>query len=100
MIIVVIVLNSLITVFNLYLAIKLWQFCKLLGLITTTISSCENYLHAVLLITPQLLQKNQNNIYLFRQQYSLLTLQLQKIKQIIVLLNWCYRAWRRYMVIT
>ncbi len=99
MIIVVIVLNSLITVFNLYLAIKLWQFCKLLGLITSAISSCENYLHAVLLITPQLLQKNQNNIYLFRQQYSLLTLQLQKIKQIIVLLNWCYRAWRRYMVI-
>lgn len=99
MIIIVIVLNLLITLFNVYLAIKIWQFCKLLGLITTTIINCENYLQAVLSIAPRLLQYQQSNIYLFRQQYLLLAVQLQKVKQITVLVNWCYRFWRRYTAI-
>ena len=98
MIIIVITLNLIITIFNLYLAIKLWQLRKLLALITSAFITCENYLYYVLLVTPQVLQKEQTNIYHFRQHYQLWQLQLQKIKQIIILLNWLYRLWRRSSV--
>jgi hypothetical protein len=98
MIITVITLNLIITIFNLYLVVKLWQLRKLLALITKALINCENYLYYVLLITPQILQKEQNNIYHWRQSYQLWQLQLQKIKQIVTLLNWLYRVWRRYTV--
>ena len=98
MIIIVITLNLIITIFNLYLVVKLWQLRKLLALITKALINCENYLYYVLLITPQIIQKEQNNIYHWRQSYRLWQLQLQKIKQIITLLNWLYRIWRRYTV--
>lgn len=98
MIIIVITLNLIITIFNLYLVVKLWQLRKLLALITKALINCENYLYYVLLITPKVLQKEQNNIYHWRQNYQLWQLQLQKIKQIITLLNLLYRIWRRYTV--
>ena len=98
MIVIVITLNLTIAIFNLYLVVKLWQLRKLLILITKAIINCENYLYYVLLITPQILQKEQANIYHWRQNYQLWQLQLQKIKQIITLLNWLYRIWRRYTV--
>ncbi|VEP13924.1 conserved hypothetical protein [Hyella patelloides LEGE 07179] len=98
MIIIVIILNLIITIFNLYLAIKIWQLRKLFRLITSALINCENYLYYVLLIAPQILQQRQTNIYHFRQRYQLWQLQLQKIRQIIVLLNWLYRIWRRYRV--
>lgn len=98
MIVIVITLNLIITIFNFYLAVKLWQLRKLLALITSALINCENYLYYVFLITPQILQKEQTNIYHFRQRYQLWQLQLQKIKQMIVLLNWLYRIWRRYRI--
>jgi ABC-type glucose/galactose transport system permease subunit len=98
MIVIVIILNLIITIFNLYLAIKLWQLRKLLTLITSALIKCENYLYYVFLVTPPILQKEQTNIYHFRQRYQLWQLQLKKIKQIIVLLNWFYRLWCRYRV--
>lgn len=98
MIVIVITLNLIITIFNLYLVVKIWQLRKLLTLITKAIINCENYLYYVLLLTPQILQKEQTNIYHFRRNYQLWQLQLQKIKQIVTLLNWLYRIWRRYVV--
>lgn len=98
MIVIVISLNLIIAIFNLYLVVKLWQLRKLLALITKALINCENYLYYVLLITPQILLKEQNNIYHWRQNYQLWQLQLQKIKQIITILNWLYRVWRRYTV--
>ena len=95
MIIVVITINLIITIFNFYLAIKLWQLRGLVALITSALVSCENYLYSVLLITPKILQQEQTNIYHFRQRYQLWQLQLRKIRQIIVLLNWLYRIVRR-----
>ena len=95
MIIVVVTINLIITTFNFYLAIKLWQLRKLFALITTALINCDNYLYAVLRVTPQILLKEQANIYHFRKRYQLWQLQLQKIQQIIVVLNWMYRTWRR-----
>lgn len=95
MVTVVIALNLAIALFNFYLAFKLWQFCKVLKLITSALVACENYLHLVFLLAPQFLLRQQTNIYLFRQQYQLWQLQLQKIRQIIVLISWMYRVWRR-----
>jgi hypothetical protein len=95
MIIVVVTLNLIIATFNLYLAIKLWQLRKLFSLITSALISCDNYLKYVLILSPQLLIKGQINIYQFRKRYQLWQLQLQKIQQIIILLNWMYRFWRK-----
>ena len=99
MIFVVIILNLIITLFNLYLVVKLWQLRKLLALITSALSNSEHYLSFVLLVTPQMLHKKQLNIYHFRHNYQLWQLQLQKIRQIILLLSWLYRTWRRYIVV-
>ena len=98
MIIFVITLNFVITLFNLYLAVKIWQLRKLFILITSALNNSENYLRYVFLLAPQILHQKQTNIYHFRQRYQLWQLQLQKIKQIIVLLNWLYRIWNRYRV--
>lgn len=95
MIIVVVTLNLIIATFNFYLAIKLWQLRKLVASITSALISCDNYLKYVLILSPQILIKGQINIYQFRKRYQLWQLQLQKIQQIIVILNWMYRIWRR-----
>ena len=95
MIIVVVTLNLIITLFNFYLVFRLWQLKKLLGSISSILISCENYLYAVLFVTPQILQKEQTNIYHLRQRYQIWQLQLQKIRQIMILLSWLYRTWRK-----
>lgn len=98
MIAIVITLNLIIMLINFYLALKMWRLRILLALITSAILNCENYLHTVLSVTPQLLNQKKTNIYQFRHNYQLWLLQLQQIKQIIVLLNWIYRLWNRYKV--
>ena len=83
---------------NFYLAHKVWRLRILLALITSVILSCENYLQTVLSITPQILDQKKANIYHFRHSYQLWLLQLKQIKQIIVILNWTYRWWKKYKV--
>lgn len=95
MIIVVLTINLIITTFNFYLALKIWQLRKLFALITTALINCDSYLYLVLRLTPSILLQEKTNIYHFRKRYQLWQLQLQKIQQIIVVLNWMYRVWRR-----
>lgn len=87
MIVLTILINFLITIFNFYLVLRLWQFRRLLKLLTSALDNCESYLTQVFILSPQILAKQQASIYLFRQQYQLLQLQLLKIKQLLTLLN-------------
>ncbi|MDJ0530918.1 MAG: hypothetical protein QNJ70_00260 [Xenococcaceae cyanobacterium MO_207.B15] len=96
MIVFVVTVNFLVAMFNFYLAFRIWQLRKIIALITAIITNCEIYLSYVLSNAPTIIKKKQENIYQFRQRYQLLQLQLQKIRQIIILMNWMYRIWRRY----
>lgn len=97
MLIFTIIINLIITLFNLYLAVKIWQLRQKLSLITQELNKCEILIHSLLVTTPNLLLQKQNNIYHFRQKYQLLQLQIKQTKQIMILLNWLYRSWHRYL---
>ena len=93
----VVIINLLITLFNIYLAIKIWQLRKIISSVGSAIEQLEIYLSRILYITPDIIFQKKTNLYHFRQSYQLLELQLQKTRQIILLLIWTYRGWRRYL---
>jgi hypothetical protein len=93
-IILIIVINISITLMNIYLAIKIWQLRQILSKITLFLINCENYLQILFYLAPQAIYQGQDKIANFRQTYQLLQLRWQQTKQIILLVNWSYRAWR------
>jgi hypothetical protein len=95
MIFFVVTVNLLVATFNIYLAFKIWQLRKIITLITVIIINCEIYLNYVFSNAPQIIKQKQENIYQFRQRYQLLQLQLQQVRQIIIVMSWMYRIWRR-----
>lgn len=95
MIFLIIAVNLSITLLNIYIAIRIWQLRQLIARIATIFVSYEDYFDTVLRITPQVLYRGQNNIYLARRRYQLLQLQIAKIEQLIWLLAQSYRILRR-----
>ena len=94
MIFFVIIINLLITVVNIYLAVKILQLKKVLVRTTSALINCEQIIHSVLYSAPQSIFKGQKNLHHIRQQYQLLQLQLQKIRQFLLLLSLIYRFGR------
>jgi hypothetical protein len=84
-------INLAIAALNVFLAIKIWQLKQIIARITKTIVNCELYLHYLLLVTPPVVFRGQQNIHHFRYRYQLLQLRLQQIGQLIWLLSWLYR---------
>ena len=97
MIILIIVVNILITLLNIYLALKIWQLRQVVARITTLFINCEIYVRTLLYMTPAVIYQSKSNIHLFRRRYQAIQLQIKKIQQIILLLNWSYRLWRVYV---
>ena len=96
MIFFVITVNLLVSIFNIYLAFRIWQIRKIIRLITAIITNYEIYLGYVLTHAPNIIKQKQENIYQFRQRYQLLQLQIQQIRRIIIVISWLNRLWRRY----
>ena len=96
MVILIVAITLFITLLNIYIAIKIWQLRQLIAKITTVIINCNLYFYALLHNTPQLIYQGQHKIQHIKSQYQALQLQLQQIRQIILLLNWSYRLWRGY----
>ena len=94
MIFLIIAVNLSITLLNIYIAIKIWQLRQLIARIATIAVNYERYFSIVLRITPRVLYRGQNNLYLTRQRYRLLQLQVAQIKQLIWLLFQSYRLLR------
>ncbi len=97
MIILIIVINISITLLNIYLAIKIWQLRQVIARITTLLINCEIYVWTLLDLAPPVIYQSKSNIHLFRSKYQAIQLQIKKIHQIILLLNWSYRLWRVYV---
>ncbi|MGF1542688.1 MAG: hypothetical protein ACFCU5_19980 [Pleurocapsa sp.] len=97
MIILIILINISITILNIYLAIKIWQLRQVVIRITLLLINCELYVRSLLYIAPAVIYQGSKNIHLFRSKYQAIQLQIKKIQQIILLLNWSYRLWRAYV---
>ncbi len=95
MIFLIVAVNLSITLLNIYIAIKIWQLKLLLARITAIMVNYESYFSVVLKFTPKVVCQGQQNIYLVRQRYQLIQLQLAKVRQLIWLLNWSYQVWRK-----
>lgn len=94
MIFLIVAINLSITFLNVYIAIRIWQLRRLIVRIADILINYENYFNFVLKATPIIIGRGQSNIYQVRRQYQLFQLQVTKIRQLIWLLNWSYRAWR------
>jgi hypothetical protein len=95
MIYLIIAINLAITLLNIYLAIRIWQFKLFVSRISLLFSNYERYFHILLNFAPKTIYQRQGNIYQVRQRYQILQLQITKAKQLIRLLNWSYQNWRR-----
>lgn len=95
MIFLIIAVNLSITLLNIYIAIRIWQLRQLVARIATILVNYERYFKLVLRVSPRVLYRGQNNLYLIRQRYQLLQLQATKIRQLIWLLSQSYRILRR-----
>ena len=95
MIFLIVAVNLSITLLNIYIAVKIWQLRLLLARITAIMVNYESYFSVVLKFTPKVVCQGQQNIYLVRQRYQLIQLQLTKVRQLIRLLNWSYQVWRK-----
>ena len=95
MIYVIVAINLSITLLNIYIALRIWQIKLITARITAILINYENYFNLVLNVTPQLIYQGQNNLYQVRKRYQLLQLQITKIRQLIWLLNWSFKIWRK-----
>ncbi|MBE9048005.1 hypothetical protein IQ255_27030 [Pleurocapsales cyanobacterium LEGE 10410] len=95
MIFLIVAINLLITLLNIYIAIRIWQLRLLVARITSILNNYESYFRALLRIAPKIIYRGQNNIEQVRLRYQLWQWQMIKIKQLIWLLNQSYRIWRK-----
>lgn len=92
----VLILNGLIALVCLYAA---WQVCRLrstLAAIADALTTAERVTHRVLHGAPQAITTGQLGTAQMRQQYRLLTLQLQQVQQVLTLLGMGQLLWRQY----
>lgn len=95
MIYLIVAINFSITLLNIYIAIRIWQLGLLVARIDTIVVKYERYFALVLKATPIVIDRGQDNVHQARQRYRLLQLQISKIRQLILLVNWSYTAWRK-----
>ena len=98
MIFFVVFINLSLALLNFYLVIKIWHWRKVMTTITSDLINYESSVKSLLTNTTQILNQQQVNIDHARQQYQILQLRWQKIRQAIVLLSWLYRIGVKYIV--
>jgi len=99
MIYLIVAINLSLALLNIYIAIRIWQLGLLVARISTIIGNYESYFNLVLQSAPIILYQGQNNIHQARQRYELLQMQAAKLRQLVWLISWSYRAWRRSNVV-
>ena len=91
MIFFVIFVNLLLTLLNIYLVIKIRQLRQIIASITSDLVNYEASVKLILVNITQILNQQQVNIKHVRQQYQILQLRWQKIRQVIVIISWIYK---------
>ena len=93
---VVLIFNILLALLCLYVA---WQVCRLrtaLANIADALVIAEQTTHQVLCQAPQCISRRQVRAYQLRQDYQQLTLQMQKMQQVLALLGLGQLMFQRY----
>lgn len=93
---VVLIFNVLLALLCLYVT---WQVCRLRAALTNiadTLIIAEHVTHQVLHKAPRCISTRQTGAYQLRQNYQVLTLQMQKIQQILTLLGLGQLVLRQY----
>ena len=98
MILFVIIISLLLTLMNIYLVIKIGQLRKKMTVITDNLVYYESSVKSLLLNSTQIINQQQVNIEYVRENYQILYLRWQKIRQIIILLSWLYRIGSKYLM--
>ncbi|AUB37638.1 MULTISPECIES: hypothetical protein [Nostoc] len=96
MVILVILVNTLISLILLYVAWRVWQLKQQLAYITDRLTAYESCTHAALNKAPENIYLSQQNIYNLRQKNQVLQMQIQQVRQIISLLLLGRQIWQRY----
>ncbi|MEH1924776.1 hypothetical protein [Nostoc sp.] len=96
MIILVILVNTLISVILLYVAWRVCQLKQQLAYIADRLTAYESCTHTALNKAPENIYLSQQNIYNLRQRNQALQIQIQQVRQIISLLLLGRQIWQRY----
>ena len=96
MVILVILVNTLISLILLYVAWRVWQLKQQLAYIAHRLTAYESCTHAALNKAPENIYLSQDNIYNLRQKNQALQMQIQQVRQIISLLLLGRQIWQRY----
>ncbi|MEH2105448.1 hypothetical protein [Nostoc sp.] len=96
MVILVILVNTLISLMLLYVAWRVWQLKQQLAYIADRLTAYESCTHATLKKAPENIYLSQQNIYKLRQRNQALQIQIQQVRQIISLLLLGRQIWQRY----
>jgi hypothetical protein len=95
MVILVILVNTVISVILLYVAWRVRQLKQQLEYIADRLTIYESCTHAALNKAPDNIYLSQENIYNLRQKNQVLQMQIQQVRQIISLLLQGQQIWRR-----
>jgi predicted PurR-regulated permease PerM len=98
MVIVVVIINTLISLILLYIARQVWQLKKRLVRITNSLTAAERFTHALLDKAPENISRRQQNIHNLRQGNQSIQVQIQQVRQIFSLLLLGQQIQRRYFV--
>lgn len=97
MIIIVVVINTLISLMLLYLAWVLWQLKQKIAFVGDRLTDYERCSYELLYKAPENLYLAQTGVQQLRQGNQTLQLQLQQLRQIVSILLLGQRTWRRYI---
>ncbi|MBD2728734.1 hypothetical protein H6G96_21010 [Nostoc sp. FACHB-892] len=96
MVILVILVNTLISLILLYVAWRMWQLKQQLAYIADWLTAYESCTHIALNKAPENIYISQDNIYKLRQKNQVLQMQILQVQQIISLLLLGQQIWQRY----
>ncbi|MBD2250377.1 hypothetical protein [Nostoc parmelioides] len=97
MVIVVVVINTMISVVLLYVAWRVWQLRRLIAFVADRLIDYERCSHDLLYKAPENIYLGQQNLQNMRLSNQSLQIQIQQVRQIVSLLLLGQRTWGRYV---
>lgn len=95
MIAIVIIINILIALFNFYLAWQIWKIRRSIAGATKAILAADRNTYNVLHGAPKTIIVGQKGTKGLREQYQKLEIQLEKLGQVLGILNFTQQFWRK-----
>ncbi|MFB2879218.1 hypothetical protein [Floridanema aerugineum] len=95
MIVIVITINILIALFNFYLAWRIWKIRRTIAKATRAILAADRNTYKVLHSAPKTITVGQKGAKTLREQYQKLEIQLEKLGQVLGILNFTQQFCRK-----